>query len=268
MTPCTFVQITDHHLPDDESGLTGGYSSPQALSTVLRHIAAHAPADLDFLISTGDVVDVPSAASYQHACRLLRARPASDQTLGDQLVTLDGARGRELPMYFVPGNHDDRDQFFRWLVPRVPPRPLHNFAFEYRGVQFIGLDWGPAGRGYAHAEMLAFLARALERNLPAVLFTHYHLVPVGISWVDALIAENVSELWPILRGKRVLGIFSGHAHCTYESAVDGIPLFGLRSTAPQFARTDTMRLRFDPPHYRIARIEHGVLTTRIVEVPV
>src|SRR5215472_436992 len=32
---------------------------------------------------------------------------------------------------------------------------------------------------------------------------------------------------------KVLGIFSGHAHVSYERVVNGIPLFGLRTTAPQ-----------------------------------
>jgi 3',5'-cyclic AMP phosphodiesterase CpdA len=261
---CTFIQITDHHLREAEGSLTAGYSTTYALRTVMQHMAAVIDR-ADFLISTGDLVETPTDAAYQHVCQVFQARPSADQALGHQLVAV-GHR-RDVPMYFLPGNHDDRDRFFHWMLPHTAPQPFLNFAFERDGVQFIMLDWGPASKGYGHPELFQFLRQALVRGLPAVLFMHYHIVPSYIPWVDALIAENVHELWPIVRDKPILGIFCGHAHCTYEAVVKGIPIFGLRSTAPQFVPQARPLLCLQPPHYRLVHIQDALLTTRIFEVP-
>lgn len=262
---CTFVQITDHHLREAEDDLTCGYSTAYAFRVVLEHMAGHVIDDIDFLVSTGDAVDVPSDDGYQHVCRLLDARSGADGAPGHRIVSV-GHR-RDVPMVFLAGNHDDRDRFFRWLVPQTSPRPLHNFAFEHGGVRFIGLDWGAPAKAFGHPEMFRFLRESLAADVPSVLLLHHHVVPSGIPWVDDFIAENVHELWPILRGRPVLGIFCGHAHCTYETTVGDVPVFGLRSTAPQFVPQETPLYCIQPLHYRWVRIEDGVLTTRIFEVP-
>ena len=262
---CTFVQITDHHVREGEGVLTAGYSTSHALRTVLQHMADHVGDRLDFVVSTGDLVETPSDAAYQHFRQIVQARDADGQPLGHQAVTIGERAG--VPMYFVPGNHDDRDRFFRWLVPGTAPRPLFNFAFEHGGVQFIALDWGPRSKAHGHPETFEFLREALARGQPAVLLMHYHVDPTQIAWLDGLIAENVGELWPLLRGRPVLGIFCGHAHCTYETTVGGIPIFGLRSTAPQFAPLPTPLPCLQPPHYRLVHIQDGMLTTRVFEVP-
>lgn len=262
---CTFVQISDHHVRESEGVLTAGYSTSHALRAVLRHIADHVGDRADFLISTGDLVEAPSDAAYQNFRQIVRARGAPELALGHQVVAL-GQRA-DVPMYFVPGNHDDRELFFRWMVPGAPARPLFNYAFERGGVQFVALDWGPRSKAQMHPETIGFLREALARGLPAVLFMHYHVVPTQIAWLDALIADDVHELWPLLRGRPILGVFCGHAHCTYEATVGGVPIFGLRSTAPQFAPQPTPLLCLQPPHYRLVRIQDGMLTTRIFEVP-
>ena len=63
----SFVQITDHHLLETEAGLIRGFSPAHALRAVLRHIAGTVANTVDFIVSTGDLVDNPSQAAYQTA---------------------------------------------------------------------------------------------------------------------------------------------------------------------------------------------------------
>lgn len=134
----SFIQITDHHLCETETQLWQGYSTAYALRTVLRHIAEQFAPQMDFLVTTGDLVDVACEESYGNARQILQLQVVSPAP-GPALVTLEGLQA--FPMYFLPGNHDDRQHFFRQLFADTPPMALMNVRFEHQGVQFICLDW-------------------------------------------------------------------------------------------------------------------------------
>lgn len=264
----SFVQITDHHLCETETQLWQGYSTVYALRTVLRHIAERFALHVDFLVTTGDLVDTPSEESYGNACQMLQVQAISPAP-GPGLVTLEGLQA--FPMYFLPGNHDDRQHFFQQLFADTPPMPLMNVRFEHHGVQFICLDWGPQAKAIERPEVLAFLARCLQRDQPSVLLMHHHLVPVGCRWIDDFLpdAATAEAFWQIVThaSAPILGLFSGHAHVSYERVVNGISVFGLRSTAPQPVLQDEPLFCLQSPHYRVVTIQDTLLTTRIVEVP-
>jgi Icc protein len=261
----SFIQITDHHVTASESELLKGFSTRYAFRTVLRHIAQHVGTHADFILSTGDLVENPSEDTYQAFLHMLNARNESSKVPEPLYISAEGFQ--EFPMYLLPGNHDDRDNFFKYLFPKGPPIPLMNVTFTHKGVQFICLDWGPQTKAIAHPEMIDFLAQALETNLPSIIVTHHQVVTIGSRWLDAFIADDVSQFWEIVTGRDVLGIFSGHVHITYERVVHDIPVFGLRSTATPFALQDEPLSCLLPPHYRLVTVQDGILTTRIFEVP-
>lgn len=264
----SFVQITDHHLGETESQLMKGYATAHAVRKVMRHIAEHVADNIDFLIMTGDLVNNPSATSYSNVCQMFQLEAASAAP-GPALVTLEGLEA--FPMYFLPGNHDDRDQFFRHLFTETPPMLLMNASFQHKGVQFICLDFGAGDDAVIYPETMAFLERSLQIGLPSVIVTHHHMVPIGIRWLDTFFQdeEKSEAFWNIATKyqAQILGVLSGHVHTTYEKIAHGIPVFGLRSTAPQPVFQDEPLLCLQPPHYRLVTIQDGILTTRIFEVP-
>src|SRR5918993_3038651 len=112
MTDFSFIQITDHHLLESEEQLREGFSPGHALRMVMKHIAETVADKADFIISTGDLVEPPTALTYQCATKLLGVRaPAS--LPGPQKVNIEGLNN--YPMYFLPGNHDDRELMTRHL---------------------------------------------------------------------------------------------------------------------------------------------------------
>jgi Icc protein len=261
----SFVQITDHHLAEMEEGLIRGLSPAYALRAVARHMAGTVADTADFIVSTGDLVDTPSEAAYHTASRLLGLAGSPAAAPGPLLATVEGLR--EMPFYCLPGNHDDREHFFRTLFGEAQARPLLNASFVHDGVQFVCLDIGPEVKATLHKVTLDFLAQSLQAEMPSILLIHHQVVPVGARWLDKFLADDMEPFWQTLAGHNVLGILCGHLHTTYEQLVNNIPVLGLRSTVFQFALQDEPLICLLPLQYRLVTVHKGVLTSRVFEVP-
>ncbi len=259
----SFIQITDHHLTESDARLSEGFSTWHAFRAVLRHIAAHY-ADVDFVVSTGDLVHRGSDAEYRFFREQLGLRETSAPP-GPQRVSVEGLR--EMPMYFLPGNHDPREAFFRHMFPQASERAM-NVTFDYGGVQIICLDWGDQNKAVASAGLFDHLAGALRSGRPSLIWTHHAVAPVGRSMFDVYLPDDVGRLGALIQGQPVLAILQGHFHATYESELSGIPVYGLRSTTFTLEQVGDQLLHvLRPPHYRIVRVGEGRVSTEIVEVP-
>jgi len=263
----SFIQITDHHLLESEEASREGFCPGYAMRMVMKHISENVADKVDFIISTGDLVEPDTDATYQGALKLLGIY-SSAALPGPQKINIEGLH--DYPMYFLPGNHDDREMMTRYLFPDSEPVSLYNFTFEHKGVQFVFVDFGPESKAVFLPETRAFLAKALESKLPSVILCHQHVKRIGSRWLDAFLADNLDEFWDVVANPRVkekvLAILCGHVHITYEDEHCGIPILGLRSTAYPFAKTDEFQMIIVPPQYRFVSIQNGVLTSRIYKV--
>jgi len=269
MTNFSFIQITDHHLLESADELREGFSPGHALRRVMRHIDQNVADKADFLISTGDLVEPCTDKSYESAMQLLGIT-SSAALPGPQRINVEGLH--EYPVYFLPGNHDDRALMSRYLFADGRPLDLYNMTFEHKGVQFILMDWGPESKACFLPETAAFLTRALQSDLPSVIVCHQHVKRIGSRWLDSFLADDLDQFWdiltqPVMKGK-VLAILCGHVHITYEDEYQGIPILGLRSTAFPFAKTDEPQVILAPPQYRYITIQNNILTSRIYTVPI
>ena len=269
MSNFSFVQITDHHLLESEDQLREGFSPGHALRMVMRHIAENVADRADFIISTGDLVEPSTDETYQCAVRLLGVRSPAKPP-GPQRVNVEGLR--EYPMYFLPGNHDDRELMTNYLFPDSSAPSLYNFTFVHKNVQFIFMDWGPESKACFLPETRQFLAQALSSDLNSLLICHQHVKRLGSRWLDNFIADDIDDFWDMLLEpdvkEKLMGVLCGHAHITYEDEYYGIPILGLRSTAFPFAKTDDFLPILAPPHYRYINIHDGIMTSRIYKVPI
>jgi len=267
MEAFSFIQITDHHLLASEEQLREGFSPGYALRMVMRHIAENVAEKVDFIISTGDLVDPCTDETYQGAVKMLGLN-SSVALPEPQRINIEGLQ--EFPMYFLPGNHDDRELFTRYLFPGSQPVKLYNFTFNHKDVQFVFMDWGPESKAHLFPETREFLANALGADLPSVIVCHQHVKKIGSRWLDEFLADNLDEFWEVVTNpdvrEKVLGVLCGHTHITYEEEYEGIPILGLRSTAFPFAKTDDMLMLFAPPHYRYVCVQDGILSSRIYQV--
>lgn len=260
----SFVQITDHHLTGSEDTLLRGFSTWYSYRTVLRHIATHVAGQIDFIVSMGDLVDPAPDAAYRNVLVALHADPAGARVPGPLHITAEGLAN--VPMYFLPGNHDDLDAMLRVIFPGSPAMNRMNVTFEHSGTRFICLDWGREADARSAADTFDFLAANLADGAATVIFTHHHVAPVGVEWLDNFLAPDLERFWATVHGKNVLGILAGHVHMTTEQIVQGIPVYTLRSTAFQFAREPRSYMTLEKPHYRLVTIDKGILTSRVYEV--
>ena len=267
MTDFSFIQITDHHLLESEEALRGALCPGYTFRMVMRHISEHVADKADFIISTGDLVEPDTDATYQGALKLLGIN-SSAALPGPQHINIEGLKN--FPMYFLPGNHDKRDMFTHYLFPDSKAPNLYNFTFEHKGVQFVFVDWGPDTKAQLFPETREFLAKVLQAELPSVIVCHQHVKRIGSRWLDNFIADDIRDFWDVVAAphvkEKVLAILCGHAHITYEDEYRGIPILGLRSTAFQFAKTDEPMVVLEDPHYRYVRVQDGILTSRIYKV--
>jgi len=269
MADFSFVQITDHHLLESEEELREGFSPGHALRMVMKHIAQHVADKADFIISTGDLVEPPTDKAYQCAMQLLGMQTPSSWP-GPQKVNIEGLI--EYPLYYLPGNHDDRELLRRYFFSNSKPLKLYNFTFVHKDIQFIFMDWGPESKAFFFPETREFLTQALQSDLPSVIVCHQHVKPIGSRWLDDFIADDIDQFWEIVIKpgikEKILGILCGHVHITYEDQYKGIPILGLRSTAYPFAKTDEILIILAPPQYRFIRIQNNILTSRVYNVPI
>lgn len=267
MTDFSFIQITDHHLLESETAIRDGFCPGHALRMVMRHISQHVADKIDFIISTGDLVEPDTDATYQGALKLLGIN-SSTALPGPQHINIEGLQ--DFPMYFLPGNHDLRDMFTRYLFPASPAPKLYNFTFEHKGVQFVFMDWGQESKAHLFPETREFLAQALQADMPSVIVCHQHVKRIGARWLDEFLADNLDEFWEVIlpHREKVLGILCGHVHITYEDEYGGVPIYGLRSTAYPFAKTDEPMVILAAPHYRYVHVHEGVLTSRVYKVTI
>jgi len=260
----SFIQITDHHLGESAQDNAGGYPAAETFKAVLNSISSFAQ-EFDFLLSTGDLVNKPNEASYRYFMSLLNIQPAG-QVPGPHIMSY--GRLKDFPVYLMPGNHDDRDVFFRSLYVNGVPG-LQNAVFRHKGVKFVMVDWGPGVRAVLDEQIPGFLERALADGTPAVILTHHNAAPLQVRLLDDFLADGIQSFYKILRGKNVLAVLSGHLHTTYQTQAEGIPVLGLRSTAFQFRIEERLVMALMPMHYRVVSIDDQFrLSSRIVEVPI
>ena len=257
-----FIQITDHHIMATEAMLSRGFSPSHALRATLRHIATH-HGDVDFVVSTGDLVDRGIDAEYATFRAILGLRETSAAP-GPQRAT---GEGLDLPFYALPGNHDPRAAFFRNMFPAETDTAAMNAHFDHKGVRFAAVDWGPANKAASTPAMLVALESALAPGLPTIVLSHHNLGPVGIPRLDALAADDTASFATVLRGGRVLAVLHGHTHLTVETELAGVPVLGLRSTHFSFAQAgDEWVYALRPPQYRVVTVADAALHSEVVEV--
>jgi hypothetical protein len=129
MPDFSFIQITDHHLLESEEQIREGFVPGHALRMVMKHIADMLP--------TRRISSSPPATGRPgtEAAVCHQAGLSSSAALpGPQRVNTEGLH--DYPMYFLPGNHDDRELMTRCLFPDSKPVELYNFTFEHKG-QFM-----------------------------------------------------------------------------------------------------------------------------------
>jgi 3',5'-cyclic AMP phosphodiesterase CpdA len=214
------AQISDPHISQIGEEADRKYATADRLQYVVAQLM-RSPAPPDVVLITGDCVDGGSAAEYQRFRDLLR--PLT------------------MPVYLVPGNHDDRGLLREMFGPQgAESMPgFVQYVVDEWPVRLIALDSHIPGQGAGllDAERLDWLEQRLAEapNRPTILFLHHPPFQTGVALLDQLGLAGADALGAIVaRYPNVERILAGHVHSAMQRRFHGTLAITCPSTAFQF----------------------------------
>ncbi|PKU25033.1 phosphodiesterase [Telmatospirillum siberiense] len=233
------AQISDTHIKTPGRLAYGQVDTSTALTACLAHLARQ-DTQPDLVLFTGDLADFGTPDEYAHFKQLLAP-------LG-------------LPVYLLPGNHDDREAM-RAAWPDAPwarrPGRLHS-VIENWPIRIICLDTLRPGSGGGHLdpEDLAWLDSTLAEKpgQPTIVAMHHPPFLCGVTHMDAISLDNAPDFAAVVaRHPHIQRILCGHLHRPIHAQVGGRPVVSAPSPAHQvaldLAPDAPSRFIMEPPGY-------------------
>lgn len=232
------AQITDMHIRPEGVLAYGRVDTAPYLARAVQHLLGLKPRP-DLVLATGDLVDAGSAAEYARLRALLA--PLS------------------MPVYLIPGNHDDRDALVAAFSDhRYLPRggQFIQYVVEDFPVRLVALDTLVPGKtgGLLCEERLHWLAARLAEapDRPTVIFMHHPPFETGIEHMDGYgLARSREFIEVVSRHPQVEGVLCGHLHRPIQARLGGTVASTAPSTAHQVAldleKGNPLMFTMEPP---------------------
>jgi 3',5'-cyclic AMP phosphodiesterase CpdA len=206
------AQISDLHCRETDGGPALGCDNNRNIATAVERLNALSPRP-DLVVATGDLTSSGRPAQYAALDRLLTPL--------------------EMPLYLLPGNHDELRPFLDTFAGRYGIGDDTDFVqtvIDGKSLRLVALDATVAdhhngGMPAERSEWLdATLAEQAER--PTLIYAHHPPIETGIWWMDGLgILDGLDRLESVLRSHRqVVGLICGHLHRTIHASFTGIPV--------------------------------------------
>jgi Icc protein len=211
------AQISDSHITQVGGTADRKYATATHLQRAVAHLT-RLPAPPDVVLVTGDCVDRGSVAEYERFRDLLR--PLT------------------MPVYVIPGNHDDRVHL-REVFGTQGAKPMAGFVqyvVDEGPVRLIALDTNIPGHHAGHlcAERLRWLEERLAEApaRPTVIFLHHPPFPTGLQVFDQRGLEGAEAFGALVaRSPNVERVVAGHIHCAMQRRFSGTLAMTCPSTA-------------------------------------
>jgi len=243
--PFTFVQITDVHIGGVNAGEVE--ESITKFKDTLETIRTLNPKPA-FIVITGDDVEWNDESFFGVFISTLNS-----------YILQEKSDGHDIPVYFVPGNHDRRKlnpleddglvNYHKYI--KTPGQsityliPPDNYTFEYGGYLFICLDSGsdfnassslpydktPESTGLT-SDQISHLIE-LPKEIPKIIFMHHPVINSENDWGinpvppnspvgnDACISQNRKRFIDYCKDNNVQLVLSGHTHADKFFDADG-----------------------------------------------
>jgi 3',5'-cyclic AMP phosphodiesterase CpdA len=211
----TFVQISDSHIGFHRP------ENPDVAATLQQTIAKirALPRQPDFILHTGDITHLSTPEQFDNAQQILR--------------------DLNLPIHFVPGEHDTQDPGNgREFLNRFGAGTRGDgwYSFDHSGVHFIGLvnvvHLNPGGLGGLGADQIAWLGDDvvhLRASTPIVVFAHMPMWSLYPQWGWGT-QDADAALAPLRRFGSVT-VLNGHVHQIQQHVEGNIAFHTAHPTA-------------------------------------
>lgn len=223
-------QITDLHIKSRGALAYRVVDTAAYLRRCVTHILAQKQRP-DVTVITGDLVDSGRPKAYAHLRELLAPLP--------------------MPIYLIPGNHDDRDVLRASFPEHAYLRQMDRFiqyVVDAGPVRVVALDTVVPGRsgGELCETRLGWLDERLAEapQTPTVILMHHPPFATGIGHMDSIGLANARPLEAIIRRHpQIERILCGHLHRPIHVRFGGT----IASTCPSPAHQVLLDLDPDAP---------------------
>ncbi|MFC6009785.1 metallophosphoesterase [Nocardia lasii] len=177
---------------------------------------ADLPRRPDVILVTGDITDSGTPEQYAQARTALRA---------------------DIPVYLLPGNHDDRANFRTDLLGVPAATTPINSVHRVGALTVILLDSSVPGEpaGLLGEDTFDWLLAALAdapADGPVLIALHHPPKPLFSPVVDVIALADPGRLAAVVSADpRVIGVLTGHAHSPVATTFAGKPMITCPSTA-------------------------------------
>ncbi len=243
------AQITDFHAGRRVATAAGTLDTFEALERAVDHLNALRPAP-DVVLATGDLSHDPGPADY------LRLKAA--------LARL------EMPLFVIPGNHDDRANLLAAFAGDgyLPAEGafLH-YVVEGYPLRLIALDTtipGEDGGELCDRRLAWFEARLEEApERPTLVFMHHPPFETGIPFFDRIGCRGGAAMGDIVaRHPRIEAVLCGHVHRAIDLRWHGTVVQVTPSTGYQYPlelrNAEGIAPVLEPPACRVCLWTPGV----------
>lgn len=227
------VQLTDTHIEAPGKLLYGKVDTAKHLQESVSEINAMQPQP-DLVMVTGDLVETPSEASYDHFTSLIKPL--------------------RVPVYIMPGNHDD-PQLMMEMYGDSPMFPAVHSTFQYAiedfGVRILALNSHFQGSELPEfsSHRLHWLANTLAASdKPTLIAIHHPPMKTGIGFIDMVGGHWYAGIRAVIeKNPQVQLVIAGHGHSDLIGRIGQVPVYMAPSTAHQLiaARVHDQAPAFD-----------------------
>lgn len=216
--PALLAQLSDPHIREPGRLAYGRINTAPFLAAAVAAVG-RLPQTPDAVVVTGDLTDFGRADEYAHLAKLLA--PLT------------------MPVYLMPGNHDDRQQLRRSFPAHgyLGTDGFINYSVPVGGLQLLALDSVQPGKshGVLCDQRLQWLEKELLANQhrPVIVALHHPPFDTFIGHMDAIgLLEGRDALEALLRRfTNVERVISGHLHRAIDTRFGGT----IAGTAPSTA---------------------------------
>lgn len=236
------IQISDPHVTAEDRLAYGVVDTGAMLIRCVNQIR-RSKARPDAVLLTGDLVDLGTPVEYERLRSMLEPL--------------------QMPVYLLPGNHDDRAAL-RAAFPDHTWMAQHEtfiqYAVEDLPVRIVALDSTVPrqGGGQLCHERIDWLDRTLasQRDKPTIVALHHPPFRTGIAYMDRIGLAGAESLEQVIwRHTQVERVLAGHLHRAIEARFGGT----IATTCPSSAHQVTLDLQpdgegsfsFETPGYQL-----------------
>jgi 3',5'-cyclic AMP phosphodiesterase CpdA len=235
------AQISDTHIKPEGVLAYGHVDTSAFLARAVDHIL-HLDPRPDVVLATGDLVDGGTVAEYERLRHLLSPLP--------------------MPLYLIPGNHDDRETLRRVFAHHayMPKTGFIQYVVDDGPLRLIAVDTLLPGQpgGLVDEERLRWLDAKLSEapTKPTMIFMHHPPFKTAIEYMDDIGLEGAEAMAEVVRRHpQVERVVCGHLHRSIQSRWAGTLAMTAPGTAHQVGldvRHDVgLSLTLEPPGYAV-----------------